>query len=709
MNAIPHTRIALTVAIAVAAAGCASSGPLRPPAPLVAPVEKQSQNLRLDTSEAGGTRIELRRAETPEAPGQGPDNAGLRPGTRPDIPKSPLSTSIEDMPLPAFVNEVFGNQLRLAFQVDPEVGKRRDLVTLRVPQPIPGPDYYDLALDVLRSYGVAVRWQGDRLLIAPAESAQAEEAPIMVLGTAQPDVPDSHRPLFQLVYMKYVSAQHVSNWLRSAFKAGNVTIEDDVVRNALVLRGKAENVADVVAAIEVLDRPFMRGRFSARLEPAFVPAAELSRRLIDVMNAQGIAASTQVGAGSGTLLLPIESSNIVLVFAASKEALDYMVEWARTIDIPNPSGAQAGLFYYSMQNTRAADVVGVLSGLSPSQGRGTVPAAPNTAQESRPPAATREAGSSLTGGSLSVDEPRNSIIFRGDASEWQRLLPLIRQMDRPARQVLIEVTIAEVSLREGEEFGVAWNAKDAHGRFNGGIGFGGLSPSGTPAGEEAPASGSGLTYLLQYGGQARARLQAAASNSRLTVLSTPRLMVKSGQSANIEIGDDVPTLSAQTVSSQQSGGNSSLLQSVQYRKTGIILNVTPTVYSNDRVDLDISQEVSDVNPDAAVEGINSPAIFNRAVKTSLTLRDGSSILLGGLMSNRRSNSDSGVPGLKNVPVLGNLFKTQRQSLNRTELVLIITPYIVENDGRAQEITRALSQQLELIDLSTTPLPPDSGQ
>ncbi|MFN7784330.1 MAG: type II secretion system protein GspD, partial [Lysobacterales bacterium] len=137
---------------------------------------------------------------------------------------------------------------------------------------------------------------------------------------------------------------------------------------------------------------------------------------------------------------------------------------------------------------------------------------------------------------------------------------------------------------------------------------------------------------------------------------------------------------------------------IQYRKTGILLNIKPTVYSDDRVDLEINQEVSDVNPDAAVEGISSPAIFNRSVSTSLTLKDGASLLLGGLMSTRQTRSDNGIPAIKDVPLLGHLFKSQTRAVNRTELVLIITPYIVENDADASAITTAIRNQLELVEL-----------
>jgi general secretion pathway protein D len=687
-------------------AGCASVGPLAVTDPLRLPEPATHAGRSTTLAEANqNARAAMSSSEVPQRPDSGRNSATPSASpARPPLRDATISTNIESLALPAFINEAFGNQLGVNFQLDPAVAARSEVVTLRLPSGQSSASYYDLVVDVLRSYQVKVEWDGDLLRVTP-ETSSSGEAPIIVSGRGTPNVPSSHRPLFQLVELENVAAGNVSGWLRSAFDGQGLKIEDDLNRNAIVLVGKPALVAQAVEAIRVLDRPFMRGRFSARLEPAFVGASDLAKRISDVMLAQGYAVGTQIGPGSGTLLLPIESSNAVLVFAPTREILRYVQDWAVSIDAPgSESGGSNGLFYYMMRNTQAQDVAQVLTGLgSSTQSGDTAPAlAPSSAQPAAAPppasAAAVSGASTLLGGKLTVDGSRNALIFQGNANEWQRVLPLVRQMDQPARQVMVEVTIAEVTLRDGDNFGVNWAGTDSPGRFDGRFTFGTLSGSTTTPDSGSTGGGSGLTYLLNVGAETRARLTALAQDSRLSVLSTPRLMVKSGDEANIEIGDEVPTLTSTSVGPQQSGGTTTTLQSIQYRKTGILLNIKPTVYSDDRVDLEINQEVSDVNPDAAVEGISSPAIFNRSVTTSLTLKDGSSLLLGGLMSNRQTRSNSGIPALKDVPVLGNLFKSQTRSINRTELVLIITPYIVENDADATTITAAIRDQLELIEL-----------
>ncbi len=207
-----------------------------------------------------------------------------------------------------------------------------------------------------------------------------------------------------------------------------------------------------------------------------------------------------------------------------------------------------------------------------------------------------------------------------------------------------------------------------------------------------------MTYLLDVAGETRLRLFALADENRVSVLSSPKLMVKSGQEASIDVSTEIPTLSSTTASDQQTGGTSNILQSVEYRRTGIILNVLPIVYSDNRIDLDIRQEVSEALALLPNPAIPSPAILNRSVSTSLSLRDGSSILIGGLMRQEETEGETGIPWAKNIPVLGNLFKTSNKRKSKTELIVMIVPYIIESDDQASEVTRSIVRRLENVDL-----------
>ena len=696
-------------AIALIVGACATPrlpipAPLPPPAPST---EQERLDAGLQAVEAAPAPVGLKRGNTPSIPGAGESLvAGASGEPMPPLKGGAVNVNIEGMPVPAFINEFFGTILGVGFQMDPQVSRMGDLVTLRTSGPQSPQQFYRLAVQVLRNYGVNTEYSSGLVFFNRVTGGAATIPPLVVSGRALPDVPISHRPVFQLVELQSVRVTDVMSLLQVAFKSSDaLSMQADNSRNAVILMGRPEMVRQALDAIRVFDRPAMRGRQSARLEPAFVSAEELAKRLVEVLGAEGYGAALYTGGvtgGTAILVLPIESVNTVLVFAADRAVLEHAVEWARSIDQPNPTAGKDGLFYYLVKNTRAEEIADTIRGIK--QGSNTrrpsrdtidgsqVAAPPPTGEVVVPVGAIAAGG--LTTGQLSLDEPRNALIFQGSATEWGRLLPLIRQMDKAPRQVMIEVTVAEVTLTDDQEFGVAWLARNTDlGRFSGRMTSGTLGGTGGP----------GLNYLLDIAGQTRASLKALASMDRISVLSTPRLMVKSGEEANIDVGTEVPTISAQATSNIQTGGNTGIIQTIQYRKTGILLNIKPVVYSNDRVDIELRQEVSEALPVGSDSGVSSPAIFNRSVSTNLSLKDGSAILIGGLMSNRETRGNSGIPYLKDVPVVGNLFKTQARGRNKTEMVLMIVPYIIETDTQAEEMTRSLSQRFEFLDLpqSTT--------
>lgn len=424
-------------------------------------------------------------------------------------------------------------------------------------------------------------------------------------------------------------------------------------------------------------------------------AEQLTDRLVEVMNVQGYGANRSVGSPSSIIILPIPTVNSVLIFANTQQILDYATSWARELDKPSQQAGTESMFYYQVKSTKAQEIVDVLSGVDTStqSAQAATAATPGTPATPAPASGTGKPVS----GTLLVDEPRNAIIYRGDPSQWERTLTLIRQMDKAPRQVMIEVTIAEVTLNDDTDYGLTWFAKNGFGRFDGsaylGQGSGGPSPG---------ASSNGLTYLLDVAGQNRVALTAFANDNRVSILSTPRLLVKSGSEANFDVGTEVPTVTTSTTSPQQTDGTSNLLQSIQYRKTGVILQIKPTVYSDDRIDLDITQEVSEAQPLDSNATANSPSIFNRSITTSLSLRDGGSVVFGGLMSGRHTDSDSGVPFVKDIPVLGALFKSKSLKKNKTELVIMIVPYIIENNDQAASVSQAIVDRLEQVEIEQFP-------
>jgi len=689
--------IAVATLLTLLAAGCAGPQRLRLPEQLPlppAPVQETEQALQ----QQAPARAELRESPTPPLPGaEAPSVAGLQGAD--SVPAGlggpPVVVNVSNLPVPAFVNEVLGDMLGLTFQLDPEVEKLTALVSLRTSEPQAPADLYRIARQVLADYGIQMLVNGKVVRVSMAPAGTRIEPPIVYSGRALPDVPVTHRPVFYLMDLRAIRSNEAMRWLKSIY-GDTISATESSERNALLLSGRPEQVQQAVEALRVFDRPYMRGRASMRLEPAFLSADELSGKLTQMLVAEGYGASNTMGVPASVLILPVPSVNSVILFAGDEALLRHAVQWARELDRPNPAAGGKSMFYYPVRNTKATDIAKVLGTVNLAAPPAAAPAtATAAAGTNAAPAQPQQQQTVSAGRALIVDEPRNALIFQGDPAEWERLLPLIRQMDKEARQVMIEMTIAEVTLDDNEEFGVNWFAKNGFGRFNGRLNFGTL-PS-------TNGGGPGLSYLLDVAGESRALLKAFGEDSRVSILSTPRLMVKSGEEASIDVGTEVPTITARQTSPQQVDGNTGLLQSIQYRKTGIILSVKPTVYSDDRVDIELSQEVSEALPLGDDDTTGSPSIFNRSVKTSLSLRDGGSIVLGGLISNRQTSSDNGIPYIKDVPLLGNLFKSQSRKKNRTELVIMIVPYIIGSDQRAQELTRAIGNDLDLVELPARPL------
>jgi general secretion pathway protein D len=283
------------------------------------------------------------------------------------------------------------------------------------------------------------------------------------------------------------------------------------------------------------------------------------------------------------------------------------------------------------------------------------------------------------------------LLFRGEVDRWQEILPLIRELDRAPSQVLVEVIVAEVTLSDQFKFGMEWALKEVVGGAKGDLrsvyGDDGIPGSGV--------GGTGLNWAsLSNSGATRLALNAFASNNKVSILQTPKLLVRSGQTATVTVGQKIPLLVSQTVANEQINGDTGSRQSVEYRDTGISLTVTPTVFSDGRIDMDIQQEVSG---SSATEGtVNlTPIVSSRTISTSLSLRDGGSVLLGGLITREQTKGNSRIPFFGSLPLFGHLFRTDSTSAGTTELMILVVPYLVKEPEQAEALTKSFQEQLSI--------------
>ncbi len=585
--------------------------------------------------------------------------------------------NLQQVPLPTFVQIVYAEMLKRNINIDPAVLARKDLVTFRAPASQTAGQLETALKLLLKSYQIAVVDVGGLVRVLP-DNAQFGNLPEIRRSDALPDTPLPLRPVYQLIEMKAVRQNEVANWLKTLF-GNRVNIQEDLTRNALLLSGTPDNMQAAIEAIRVLDQPLMSGRRSISLVPAYMSADDLARRLIEVLTAQGYAVAPlgQQGVKHPITLLPVSAVNSVYVFAAGEEVLQHIEQWARTLDKPNERGIGKNFFTYQVRHKDASVLAKTLDQLlSGSLGRSSA-----TAGQS----AAGSAGSSrLT--SVVVDQSTNMLIFQAQPEEHSQIMALLQTLDRPAKAALIEVTVAELSSIDSSQLGVEWLA--THAMSNGAKVIGGTS------GGLSIGSGGATFRVFDSIGGVRATLNALASNNQATILSSPRIQARNGEQATIQVGQEVPIITSQQTATGTvtTPTQAAVLQTIQYRSTGVILRVKPVIHSGDQIDLEVQQEVSAAS--TTNTGVNmSPTFSTRKLETKLTLRNGATVMMGGLISNDSNQGSAGIPLLKDIPLVGNLFSTRTSGGNRRELVLLITPYILSDSSDAEAMTDAFRKLL----------------
>ncbi len=598
------------------------------------------------------------------------------------IPDEPVDATVTPQPVAEFVSTVFGGLLNLPYVLGPEVSGRSDLISSGTGAPISKRELMRLSQLALRQYGLEVYLENGLVVIAESETPQAGG---MIRGRS---TPNSGGNVVQVFPVQTIEVTALQALLRDLFpNAGRARITSDAAANALIISGPAREVSAVARTLRQIDQPRFSGSEVLRVEPVYLAADTLAGSLVTALTAEGYVVSRQPTVPRSILILPLEAANQILVFAESPELLDRVQHWITTLDQPAALGDRQSTFVYAVRNTDAESLGALATGRSGRQARRTAPVGvPGTPpqledrQGSLPQAATAAAApGQFLGGRLIVDSTGNRILFTGTATDYAQLRELLTVLDVPAPQVVIEVIIAEVTLTDGTDLGLEFfgTEVDGDGTYRGG------TEAGLGLGNE------GLTVRFT-GPDLRARFNAAASNSKVNVLSRPRLVARSGGQARFQVGTDVPIITARTAANSLDDGTTDILQSIQYRQTGVILEVQPVIYG-DRVDVTISQEISEVGD--AISGIDSPTILNRSLTTQMAIRDGWTGVLGGLISNSYTKSNTGVPFLKDVPLIGSAFQSNSVGGTRTELLLLITPIIVRDDETMQVIADQYSQDM----------------
>ncbi|MFQ5353310.1 MAG: type II secretion system protein GspD [Thermodesulfobacteriota bacterium] len=293
-----------------------------------------------------------------------------------------------------------------------------------------------------------------------------------------------------------------------------------------------------------------------------------------------------------------------------------------------------------------------------------------------------------------IYEPSNAIIIRASERDYQSLLSTIRELDRAPKQVLIDAMVVEVALDESLKYGIQWSAISGNVSTQSNTGIFSntiddpLSAVSTPVGAVASA---GLNILATDAKNFFAFLQAQSSDGKVNVLSNPHILVQNYAKASITVGRDEPIATQSTQNSVTT--TASIIQSIEYRKTGIVLTVSPQITETGMVAMTLRQEISDVSTSRIVGDGSFPSFTSREAETSVVIKNGETIAIGGLIDTKKNRTHSAVPVVSRIPLLGNLFKHTTISEDRTELIILLTPRVIANSEEAHNATDALRSKL----------------
>lgn len=601
-----------------------------------------------------------------------------------------VEVALPPQPLPQFIDTVFGQVLRVPYSTGPGVAQRGDIIALRGPGTMSNRQFFAMTQAALAQYGIAVLIENGSVRVVQ-DAVLSGQSPIFIRSRTTPDTPNSSRPVMQFFTLSSLEVETMTGLLDQAYpNRGSVRFTPQPQTNTLLISGSARDVASAAAIVRQLDQPHFAGGQVARVEPVFLSTEQLADALLRVLATEGYHVTNPIEVRpNGINLVPLQSANQLLIFAHDLELLDRALYWVHELDRASALGDAEGVFVYTARHANAEELGALLAQVQAPEGQSVqAPTPPEVAvrrvdgvrvgQRSE-----LQAQRPINVGGLTVDPSGNRLLFRGTPSEFERLRTLLTELDTPPQQVMIELTIAEVTLTDETRFGVEFFLEQSIG--------GDLSLS-TLGGSTRQPGGLGATATRAFSrGTVEAALNAYASNNNVNILSTPRLVTRSGGVGEFLVGTDVPIITSQRASGNQTGGDTDILQTVQYRQTGVILNVRPIVYG-DRIDIELYQEVSSQRPNNTA-AINSPLILNRSVTTQISLQEGMTAVIGGIMQDNSSREQVGVPGLKDIPFIGQVFRSDVVSDDKTELVILVTPYIIRDAEDMSAIAETMTDSV----------------
>ena len=626
-----------------------------------------------------------------------PEGAGAISSPSPPVPQSPfagaranerrkIDITLDNMDIHPVLDQILGHILGLSYVVEPAI---RGTISLHVQGRYSRKEFLNLFNSILQIHGLAITRgaQGLYKVVRKPNSAKTGSE-VLSSGTWGPHPGDVIR-VFQL---RYLSAVQLVPSLRNFISPGAVIVAEPSI-NAVILVDTVGNIAKVSRLLALMDTDFFKDIHWRLFTLENSDAEDISRDLDRIFRTRGLYQRPGIDQG-GLQILPLKTINALLVVTRWKDLLDVVGNWIKELDQREPEkGTQ--VYVYFVQNGKAKDEADLLKQLYGGQ-KSSRSSSKKTVLVRREVAKKGTTVSGELSGEVEIipDEVNNAIIIKARPKDYATMLSVLKQIDVVPRQVLIDVLVVEVTLDKGFQYGVEWFLKGHRRSYSADIALTDQT-LGNLAKDTALGKGlSGFTYgLYNSGGELRNLINLLASKTKINILSAPNILAVDNKESKIEVTQDVPTATSSTTSTTES----TLTQSIQYRSAGVILDVTPSINESGLVSMKVTQEVSSLGSAVAVGGGgNYPSFQTRKATTNLVVQDGHTIVIGGLMKNTKNKTRSGIPFLKDLPVLGYLFGWRSYTNTKTELLITITPHVIQSTEQADALTREFKGRVKSL-------------
>jgi general secretion pathway protein D len=549
----------------------------------------------------------------------------------------------------------------------------------------------------------------------------------------------------RVIPVKNVAVKDIADIIKPLVHDKTILNVDDK-RNILVAAGSADEIARVMDMIYTFDIDLLKGRSFGLFPLAHVDPETIIEELEGIFYQKGKGDDSEF-----FKFMPIARLNSVLAVTRQAHYLTDIEDWIYRLDKANTASG-GGVNVYKVQHVDAKQLAGTLNDIftdgknsnksakvAPGETASSISndeslssrASGSPGLDSQSSSNTSSSGPTVSAGNsddtmtgtgflnifaaneaeektlsadtatgsikasnvgkvkIIADEPNNSVIIVASAQDYEVILPVIEQLDVMPLQVLIDATVVQVKLTDKLKYGISWYL-DSGGSTT-------LINSVAPL-AAATATGGLSTFL--NAGSVKALLKAEASLNNINIVSSPSLMVLNNQKAKINVGDQVPVATGNTSVPLGTGGSPTFSQSntIQYKDTGVTLEVTPRVNANGFVIMKLKQVVSSVVPvlDPTQTQSQSPTINKKEIASSVAVHDGETIVLGGLISDDITDNKNGVPFFYQLPIIGALFGATDKSDIKTELVILITPRVVKNKQDSRVISNEFKRKLTTI-------------